>query len=174
MFSRTLVLGALSCATWFGMAMLNCTSGTTPDCDGGEGCGPGFDGPPPEGALSDASSPTEAASDAATDAPTDVLQDVASEAAPDATSDGPAGEAAVGCHNLTGTGVTKQCTYTSIGCPSGDQPGPCPAAGLAGCCITKADSGTTAVCYYMMDVPTPTIDMGLCTTAGGTWVTTAP
>jgi hypothetical protein len=171
MFSRSLVLCALSCATWFGVAMLNCTSGTTPDCEGGEsGCGPGYDGPPPEGSFSDAPSPT----DGPTDAPTDVSPDVASEAAPDGPGDGPFAEGATGCHKLTGSGTGKQCTYVSTGCPGGDKPGSCPAMGLAGCCVTNADSGTSAVCYYMMDVPTPLIEMGLCTTAGGTWVTTAP
>src|SRR5271170_1121531 len=103
MFSRTLVLCALSCATWFGLAMVNCTDGTTPDCEGGEsGCGPGYDGPPPEGAFSDASTPMDA-----TDAPVDV----ASEPTP---MDAPPGDAGFGCHKASGTGATLQCVYEAL------------------------------------------------------------
>jgi hypothetical protein len=171
MFSRTLVLCALSCATWFGLAMVNCTSGTTPDCEGGEsGCGPGYDGPPPEGALSETSSPT----DGATDAPIDVSPDVT----PEAAADAPSGDAAFGCHASSGMGATLQCTYEALpssSCTGGQKAGPCPPKGLRGCCEVTTDGGTlTAVCYYAMDVPDAAIEMGLCTTAGGTWVTTAP
>jgi hypothetical protein len=52
---------------------VGCTTGATPDCDGGNsGCGPGFDGPPEE---------------AATDAVNDVAPDVSTDASPDEAAD---------------------------------------------------------------------------------------
>ncbi len=84
MDKRTLVICALSCAVWAGMAVGGCTSGTTPDCSGDAGCGPGFDGPPED---SDAANDVMDASDSgdaadAVDAPMET-----SDAPPDTPAD---------------------------------------------------------------------------------------
>jgi hypothetical protein len=64
-----------------------------------------------------------------------------------------------GCHEVTGTGSSQLCTYTSpsdAGCSDGASPGCCPSKELFGCCIetTTPDSGPktfTASCYYSPD-----------------------
>jgi hypothetical protein len=58
---------------------LGCTTGATPDCEGGNsGCGPGFDGPPP----------AEAGADVASDTVSDVTSAEGSEVGgPDASVD---------------------------------------------------------------------------------------
>jgi hypothetical protein len=77
-FARTHLL-ALSCASCLLAALVaGCTDGTTPDCAGDAGCGPQFDGPPPEGS-----------GDAAEDAAADVSSEATSpDAAPDTSADG--------------------------------------------------------------------------------------
>jgi hypothetical protein len=81
---------------------------------------------------------------------------------PDAISGGDAGssDAGEGCHNVTGTGAARQCSFSSstaegFACASlaGSTSGSCPSPGLYGCCVEvqTADGGaeaTTATCYY--------------------------
>jgi hypothetical protein len=66
---RALPFGVLVAA-----ATVGCTSGTTPNCDAGEMCGPGVDGNLPEGSLPDSSS--EAGPEAGPDSTPDVVPDV--------------------------------------------------------------------------------------------------
>jgi hypothetical protein len=169
----------LSCATWLGAIGAGCTDGTTPDCTSPEsGCGPGFDGPPPESA-SDAGSDqaSEATMDGTPDVAPDVKPDVKGDVSPEGTSDvtpdAPSSDGGMACHDNMGAGKTLECSYALTAmssCPTGYKPGHCPAKNLAGCCVT----GPTAVCFYASDVPLPSIDEAACTTAGNTWVTTAP
>jgi hypothetical protein len=181
--ARALAFCVLSCATWLGATGAGCTDGTTPDCMSPEsGCGPGFDGPPPESA-SDAGS--DQASDATMDgtpdvtpdvqpdAKRDVAPDVTPDATPDVTPDAPTSDGGIACHEHLGAGKTLECNYAltaTSSCPAGYTPGHCSSKNLAGCCVT----GPTAVCFYNSDVPLPSVDETACTTAGHTWVTTPP
>ncbi len=167
----------VSSTVWLGWVVAGCTTGTTPNCGGDAGCGPGFDGPAGEGSLSDESdSPSDAPSDAPSESTSDAPVDVTQDAPPDSTSDGPSGEAGDACHKNTGGGKLLECDFESgmASCPAGFKPGTCPSKNLAGCCVTVAGGTTTATCYYTSDVPPPSVDMTACTTAGNTWVTTAP
>jgi hypothetical protein len=88
-FARTHLL-ALSCASCLLAAVVaGCTDGTTPDCAGDAGCGPQFDGPPPEGS-GDAAEDADAAPDVSSEA-------TSPDAAPDTSADGAgAGDGATG------------------------------------------------------------------------------
>ena len=94
--------------------------------------------------------------------------------ASDAAGDGPSGDAGSECHQLQGRGSTLSCTSTSVSsicAESGHQPGPCPSAGLAGCCIFS--SGNT-VCFYSSDSVPASQEKTTCKSGGGAWVTSAP
>lgn len=177
MSPRGVVLCVLSVAVWLGAVVVACTTGTTPECTTKNSmCGPGFDGPPPEGASEDATSDhaSDAPMDATPDGTPDVESDGASESGDvaDASGDG----APTPCHHITGTGSALVCDYTddTPSCSSTQKPGSCPKKNLTGCCVTTTSGGTTAVCFYVVDVPDAAIEQTLCTTAGNTWVTTAP
>ena len=174
--ARAVACFALSCATWLGATGAGCTDGTTPVCTSPEsGCGPGFDGPPPESALSDAGSDqaSDVTSDGMPDVKPDVNGDVAGDVTPDVTPDAPSSDGGIACRMEVGAGTTFECNYAlaaTSSCPTGYKPGHCPPKNLAGCCVT----GPTAVCFYTKDVPPPSVGETACTTAGNTWVTTAP
>jgi len=173
MSPRTLLcLCALSCAAWIGGVAAGCTSGTTPDCMGDAGCGPGFDGPPPETASPDA--PSETTPDAVSDVTPDVVSDRGQDVGQDVVADVPAETGGAPCHKLGGKldAGTFQCTYDPNATSCTGKPGSCPAKNLDGCCVA-ADG--TAVCYYTGDVPDAAVEQTMCTAdAGSTWVTTAP
>jgi len=126
------------------------------------------DGAPNDDSRSDGGTPTDANPG---DSPTpDVRTDVA-------TGDGPAMDAGSGCHMIQGEASTLGCTSpsgptaTTVCKETGYEPGPCPSAGLTGCCTFK--SGNT-VCFYSSDSVPVSTDESTCKTAGGTWSTTAP
>jgi hypothetical protein len=60
------------------LAAASCTTGATPMCGDGAMCGPGFDGPLPEGSVTDAGTDSAVdAGDAGTDSPVDAPVDTA-------------------------------------------------------------------------------------------------
>jgi hypothetical protein len=64
------------------LAAASCTTGATPMCGDGAMCGPGFDGPLPEGSITDAGDAGDAgdtgtALDTGTDSPVDAPVDTA-------------------------------------------------------------------------------------------------
>jgi hypothetical protein len=68
-------LALASCV--MGGGLMGCTTGATPDCDGGDsGCGPGFDGPP-----------IDVATDTANDVAPDAILDVSAGGSPEAGTD---------------------------------------------------------------------------------------
>lgn len=178
--ARAIAFFALSCATWLGATGAGCTDGTTPVCTSPEsGCGPGFDGPPPETAPSDAASEEaseatpDATPDVAPDATPDVTPDVAPDVPQDAIVDAPSSEAGVPCHKFTGSDASLECSYepNAKSC-AGEKPGSCPAKNLGGCCVAANGSAT---CYYDADIPPPAAEMVTClVTLSNTWVTTPP
>jgi hypothetical protein len=88
--------------------------------------------------------------------------------------DGPSGDAAAECHQLTGGGSTLSCTSTSVPsicAESGHEPGPCPSADLTGCCIFS--SGNT-ICFYSSDSVPASQEEATCKSGSGSWVTSAP
>jgi hypothetical protein len=86
---KTWAIFTLSCSGLF--ALLSCTTGATPVCGPDAGCGPPFDGPPPDsgevdaadGSADSSSEATPDAPDAPGDAPADSPHD-----APEDSHDG--------------------------------------------------------------------------------------
>ena len=118
----------------------------------------------------------DATVDVTADVTPDVARDVAGDVPGDVTPEAPSSEGGVACHMFTGKGTTLQCDYvkSTAACGAGEKPGSCPPKNLVGCCVTSAAGMATAVCYYTQDVPDAAVEQTLCTTAGNTWVTTAP
>lgn len=98
---------------------------------------------------------------------------------------GTGGAAQVPCFDVTGSGITAACSFSSsnasgFSCTAGESAGHCPSSSagsnLAGCCVTTdTASGTTTIsaeCYYTTVAATTA--QATCTAADQSWVTVAP
>jgi len=93
------------------------------------------------------------------------------------TADAPPMDAGASCHKISGEASTFACisplgaSAGTICAEPGYVPGPCPSAGLLGCCTYS--SGNT-ICSYTSDGVSASTEKSMCTSTGGTWSTTAP
>jgi hypothetical protein len=142
--------------------------GKTPKKDGGPHEGGPLDGGPLDGGPHDGhpddGKPTDSNPG---DSPT---KDVT-------TADAPPMDAGPSCHKITGEATTYTCVSPSgasagaVCAEAGYVPGPCPSAGLLGCCTYSSGN---AICSYVSDGVPAATEMSDCTSTGGTWSTTAP
>jgi hypothetical protein len=93
------------------------------------------------------------------------------------TADGPPMDAGPSCHKIEGEASTLACVAPSgpaagsVCAETGYVPGPCPSAGLTGCCTFS--SGNT-FCSYSSDGVSASMEKATCTSGGGTWSTSVP
>ena len=92
-------------------------------------------------------------------------------------ADAPPMDAGPHCHEIEGEASSLACispsgpTAGTICAETGYVPGPCPSAGLTGCCTFS--SGNT-ICTYASDGVSAAMQKATCTSSGGMWSTTAP
>jgi hypothetical protein len=81
------------------------------------------------------------------------------------------------CYGTVGSQCVFSRTSNQSSCPTGDQEGSCPAAGLLGCCVTNLmtseETQTLAVCVYT--AADEASEKATCAMdPGGLWQTTLP
>jgi hypothetical protein len=92
-------------------------------------------------------------------------------------ADAPSKDAGHDCHMIDGEASTLSClspsgpTAPTICLETGYEPGPCPSAGLTGCCTYS--SGNT-ICTYASDGVSAAMQKATCMSTGGMWSTTPP